>query len=88
MAAIKSAPETVRFDRLRHLLGQHRTAAFDLARWQAIQVSPNETWRSPAIVAAKVGEQERKLAALDQRIANEMRKLTGIESGVLRIKAA
>lgn len=81
--AIKSAPGTIKFDRLRRLLGEHRSAAFDLAQWQRIQVSSNEQWRNPAVVAQKIADFEFKLATLDYQIANEMRARLGVPSGTL-----
>lgn len=84
--AIKSAPRTVKFDKLRRLFGEHRTAAFELAQWQRIQVSPNEQWRDPAVVAQKIAQLEFNLAALDYQIANEMRARLGVPSGTLVIQ--
>lgn len=85
--AIKSAPATSKFDKLRRLLGEHRTAAFELAQWQQIQASPNEQrWRDPVVVAQRITEFEFKLAALDYQIANEMRARLGVPSGTLAIR--
>lgn len=74
---IKSANATAKFDKLRRLLGEHRTAASELAQWQRIQISPNEQWRKPEVVAQKITDFEFKLAALDYQIANEMRARLG-----------
>jgi hypothetical protein len=86
MAIIKSANATAKYDKLRRLLGQHRTIAFDLAQWQRIQASPNEQWRGTAVIAQKVTEFEFKLSALDYQIANEMRARLGVPSGTLTVR--
>lgn len=83
--AIKSAPATIVYDKLRRLLGEHRSAALDLAQWQRIQISPNEQWRKPEVVAQKITDSEFKLAALDYQIANEMRARLGVPSGTLTL---
>jgi hypothetical protein len=77
---------TARYDKLRRLLGQHRTAAFNLAQWQGIQQSPNEQWRGPAAFAAKIAQYEREIAAIEHEIANEMRARLGVPSGTLTIR--
>lgn len=71
--AIKSAPATKKFDKLRRLLGQHTTAAFRLNQWLQMQTRPWEQWRGETVFVEQIAKYREQLALLDYQIAAEMR---------------